>query len=179
MPTPLEKVRARRQALALQEKKDREYEKRDKLKEIPHDIIFDELDCQRGNIDETAKALGITYPQLTAYIDRHQDLTQLLILSRERLVDKAEKVLESHLDNNSLRASMFALKTIGKERGYYEKKEITDDTPAGASAKMKIDLSKLSGQQLLDLKDIMTAANQPDDMKTIEGTAEDVTLETE
>ena len=172
--SPLEKVQARRKQIARVERQRKIHEKRDKVAELPHDIIFDELDQQRGNLLKTAEALSVPYPQLVGYVDQHDDLKQLLILSREKLIDKAERVLDQHLDNGSLRATMFTLKTIGKNRGYYEKKELADVSPASDKAKLKVDLTKLSSEQLIALKDIMVSANQPDDANIIDVTPDSV-----
>ena len=118
MSSYLRKAQERREVLAKVEEKRKALARRDKLEDLPHDIILDELDLQRGNILETAKSLDVGYAQLSAYIDKKPDLTQLLMLGRTKLIDKAESVLLHHLERKSLRATFFVLKTLGKSRGY-------------------------------------------------------------
>ena len=59
---------------------------------------------------------------------------------------------------------MFTLKTVGKNRGYYERRDTTDDSsPEMGEVKMKMDLTKLSGNQLRQLQDIMsTVKDEPE-----------------
>ena len=156
--------------------KERVFEKRKKkiaarhlVKDIPHNVIFDQLDQDRGNLSECATNLNVTYPDLVGYVHQNDDLTQLLILSREKLVDAAEKTLKSHIDQGSLKASMFALSTIGKHRGYVSQKV---DDGGGADmnkARVKVDLTKLSTDQLTQLQGILT---DTEDSKIIDVTPE-------
>ena len=147
--------------------KERDFEKRKKkiaarhlVKDIPHNVIFDQLDQDRGNLSECATNLNVTYPDLVGYVHQKDDLTQLLILSREKLVDAAEKTLKSHIDQGSLKASMFALSTIGKHRGYVSQK-IDDGSAEMNKARVKVDLTKLSTDQLTQLQGILTDTEEP------------------
>tara|TARA_R110002167_G_scaffold361895_2_gene580600 strand:+ start:61 stop:378 length:318 start_codon:yes stop_codon:yes gene_type:complete len=82
---------------------------------------------------------------------------------RERLVDLAEEKLREKVNGGNLRAVMFTLKTVGKNRGYYERRDTVDDTtPEMGEVKMKMDLTKLSGPQLRQLQEIMTTVKKDD-----------------
>lgn len=138
--------------------------KRNKIRDIAHNVIFDQLDLDRGNLSECAKNLNVTYTDLVGYVHMKEDLTQLLVLSREKIIDAAEKQLMSHIDQGSLKASMFALETIGKHRGYVKQK-VDNGSEDLNKAKVKVDLTKLSTDQLTQLQGILTDADGP---KTID-----------
>lgn len=142
------------------EKTHRRIVKRNLVKDIPHYIIFDQLDVDRGNLDECAKNLNVGYADLVGYVHMKEDLTRLLILSREKLVDAAEKTLRNHIEQGSLKAATFALSTIGKHRGYVtEKKETVGEE--FNKTKVKVDLTKLSTEQLTQLQGILVDAEEP------------------
>ena len=86
-----------------------------------------------------------------------------MVGERERLVDAAEEKLREKVNSGNLRAVMFTLRTVGKNRGYYERRDTTDDSaPEMGEVKMKMDLTKLSGSQLRQLQDIMSTVKKDD-----------------
>ena len=123
---------------------------------IPVELLADKL-------METADFFNIRYTDLARLCDRKPTLRNTLVGERERLVDLAEEKLREKVNGGNLRAVMFTLKTVGKNRGYYERRDTTEDSsPEMGEVKMKMDLTKLSGAQLRQLQDIMSTVKKED-----------------
>ena len=130
---------------------------------IPVELLSDKLIETNGNIARTADFFNIRYTGLARLCDRKPTLRNTLVGERERLVDLAEEKLREKVNGGNLRAVMFTLKTVGKNRGYYERRDTVDDTtPEMGEVKMKMDLTKLSGNQLRQLQEIMTTVKKDD-----------------
>lgn len=78
-----------------------------------------------GAITLAAERLGASYNTVRRYVDRSPNLQKLIEHYRERRVDKAELKLEQALTNGEPWAISLVLKTLGRNRGYVERKEIT------------------------------------------------------
>ena len=133
-------------------------------KSIPVELLTDKLIETNGNIARTADYFNIRYTDLARLCDRKPTLRNALVGEREKLVDLAEEKLREKVNGGNLRAVMFTLKTVGKNRGYYERRDTTDDSsPEMGEVKMKMDLTKVSGNQLRQLQDIMsTVKDEPE-----------------
>lgn len=132
-------------------------------KSIPVELLADKLIETNGNIARTADYFHLRYTDLARLCDRKPTLRNALVGERERLIDAAEEKLREKVNSGNLRAVMFTLKTVGKNRGYYERRDTTEDTsPEMGEVKMKMDLTKLSGSQLRQLQDIMTTVKKDD-----------------
>ena len=130
---------------------------------IPVELLADKLMETNGNIARTADFFNIRYTDLARLCDRKPTLRNTLVGERERLVDLAEEKLREKVNGGNLRAVMFTLKTVGKNRGYYERLYTTEDSsPEMGEVKMKMDLTKLSGAQLRQLQDIMSTVKKED-----------------
>ena len=130
---------------------------------IPVELLADKLMETNGNIARTADFFNIRYTDLARLCDRKPTLRNTLVGERERLVDLAEEKLREKVNGGNLRAVMFTLKTVGKNRGYYERRDTTEDSsPEMGEVKMKMDLTKLSGAQLRQLQDIMSTVKKED-----------------
>lgn len=107
----------------------------EKLKRKPEEysleFLADELRRVNGKVYIAAKAIGMTSKVLYDYINRHPELKEIVDDARSIIVDKAELALESAIGSKQGWAVCFTLKTLGKERGYVERNEITgkDGTP--------------------------------------------------
>ena len=77
-----------------------------------------------GNVSYAAKSLGVSRVTLYRRINDSAALKQILTDSREELKDIAESALKRAVINGEGWAVCFALKTIGKDRGYVERQEI-------------------------------------------------------
>lgn len=130
---------------------------------IPVELLTDKLIETNGNVARTADFFHLRYTDLARLCDRKPTLRNALVGERERLVDAAEEKLREKVNSGNLRAVMFTLRTVGKNRGYYERRDTTDDSaPEMGEVKMKMDLTKLSGSQLRQLQDIMSTVKKDD-----------------
>jgi hypothetical protein len=75
-------------------------------------LAADELQCSRSTI--------------YSYVQRYPDVAEVLAGERERLIDLAEQGLYYHLTERSPWAIALVLKTLGKGRGYEDKRPITE-----------------------------------------------------
>ena len=76
----------------------------------------------RGLIALAARELGCPRSTIYRYIDRHPTVKKAVEEERDSLIDLAEQKLFEHVENGNLPAIMFVLKTIGKDRGYWEQR---------------------------------------------------------
>ena len=127
---------------------------------VPRELIFDSLHANKGNIQKTAEELDIRRVDLCNYIDRNHELVETCLSYRESLVDLAEENLRGDLERGSMKATFFALKTLGRTRGYVDRKETEVVTPESQS----VDLTKLTDKQLVDLEKLMDVAHNTIDI---------------
>lgn len=85
--------------------------------------VRDALIEAKGLVGPTAEALGCDYSTVTNYVKRHPTLAQVQEVARGQLVDKAESMLYKKISEGDTTAIIFALKTVGKRRGYVERRE--------------------------------------------------------
>jgi hypothetical protein len=78
-----------------------------------------------GNISAVAKRLGVCRQTVYSYIERHPSVKDVLVESRETMIDNAESALYRAVLNGEAWAVCFFLKTQGKHRGYVERQEVT------------------------------------------------------
>lgn len=97
-----------------------EVAKRPKLG-IPLDkeVIAELIVTHTGNVSRVADAIGASRGGVRNFIDRHDDLVDLLKQQRERQLDELERsVFDRAIDTNDTTLQLFLLKTQGKSRGY-------------------------------------------------------------
>ena len=127
---------------------------------VPRELIMDSLHTNKGNIQKTAEELDIRRVDLCNYIDRNHELIEICLSYRESLVDLAEENLRGDLERGNMKATFLALKTLGRTRGYVDRKETEVVTPASQS----VDLTKLTDEQLADLEKLMDVAHNTIDI---------------
>lgn len=72
-----------------------------------------------GNVSRIADSLGTSRGALRNFIDRHEDLKEELVQSRERVLDELEDVVwQDAIENRDPAMRCFLLKTRGRHRGY-------------------------------------------------------------
>lgn len=86
-----------------------------------------------GSISGAAKALGLHRSSLWLRIQKDERLERVLHQAREELVDLAESKLKEAIEDGAPWAISLALKTLGKGRGYVERVETEDKSPAPAN----------------------------------------------
>lgn len=85
------------------------------------DSIEQALKKAQGNISAAAGALGVARSTLYRRIEKSTRLQEVLKDSRESLVDVAETALKHGILQGNTALIIFALKTLGKDRGYVER----------------------------------------------------------
>lgn len=90
-----------------------------KLEDIERELIE-----ARGNISHAARQLGCARYTVQAWINRTPQLQQVLKDQREAMIDQAENALVMAIEQLQGWAVCFALKCLGKERGYVETQQV-------------------------------------------------------
>ena len=85
--------------------------------------VADALIETKGFITYTAKKLGCDRKTVYRYIERYDICQQAVTDARAGFLDMAEMTLHNKILDGDVTATIFALKTIGKERGYTERHE--------------------------------------------------------
>lgn len=90
------------------------------------DQIEEALRAERGLVTYAAKRLGYTLDGLLRRIEGNPArFKPIRDEARESVIDLAERSLITKLEDGDLQATAFALRTIGRKRGYAERTEIT------------------------------------------------------
>ena len=82
-----------------------------------------------GNVSEAIRLLEkeeITVGRTAHYrwLEEDEEYKEAVSHSADRTLDKVEKALQKQIENGSVQATIFYLKTKGKDRGFTEKTEI-------------------------------------------------------
>ena len=129
----------------------------------PDDLIIEALQNNKGLLFYTAKALRVTSTKLRRYITHKPNLQEALRQIEGETADQAEATVHTHLDMGRLDAAKFYLTTKAKDRGYTTRQELTnpDGTPLSlhSPANPSIDLTTLTTEQLIALRDILRPPN--------------------
>ena len=104
--------------------------------------VVEALTACRGNIQQTAARLGVNRRTIHRWMEKSPTLRALRDGLREKIVDKAEENVFAALDRGDLRVSVFILRTLGKNRGYTERRE---------AAPPRVPLNKMPTSQLLSI----------------------------
>lgn len=87
--------------------------------------IADTLLETRGMVFLAAKKLGCSDETIYNYAKRYKAVGDALRQQRGQFVDMAELKLWNAVNEGEAWAVQFALRTLGKERGYVERQEVT------------------------------------------------------
>lgn len=88
------------------------------------DEVIEAIRASHGILSAAARRLGITRQTVHKYVERYPTIKAATEEEREKFLDMAEAGLAKHVHNGSLPAIMFALKTVGRNRGYVERQEL-------------------------------------------------------
>ena len=147
-PEAISKEYFDRQLTTLAKKADRSPRK------IPMPLIEDALHESRGNVSKACKLLRTSYVNLARIVDTNHHLIAICEAYRSEMFDLAERNLRASLEEGNMKSTYFTLTRLGKDKGYVEKRE-TETTVRQESA---VDLSKLSTDQLQQMRDMLTEA---------------------
>ena len=78
----------------------------------------------KGNVSDIAQSFGCTRQTIYNHLKDDEKMWTLLHDARETIIDLAESKLVKLIEQENVPAVMFALRTIGRSRGYVEKTEI-------------------------------------------------------
>lgn len=114
----------------------------------------------RGILTGAAQALGCSRQTVDNYIKKYKTVKDAYHEARETTIDFVETKLLKNIDSGDTTAMIFFLKTIGRNRGYVERQEITgkDGGPIQSEQSVKPDLSKLTVDELLQLRTMVAKA---------------------
>jgi len=87
--------------------------------------VADTLNETRGMVFLAAKKLGCSDDTIYNYAKRYKAVGDALRQQRGQFVDMAELKLWNAVNEGEAWAVQFALRTLGKERGYVERSEVT------------------------------------------------------
>ena len=87
--------------------------------------VADTLIETRGMVFLAAKKLGCSDETIYNYAKRYKAVGDALRQQRGQFVDMAELKLWNAVNEGEAWAVQFALRTLGKERGYVERQEVT------------------------------------------------------
>lgn len=110
----------------------------------------------RGNVSRVAEVMDVTPYAIRYHISRSPRLRQLWEDSRETLIDRAEANIFDAVEGGNLSYSWKILQTLGKNRGYTERREVdsvvthkVDALPTGRLVEM-LDSMAVEEPELLE-----------------------------
>jgi len=83
--------------------------------------VISALQAKRGMVGLAARMLGCHAKTVHRMIDRHPQIKAALEDQRSQMLDVAESALLKLISEGNVSATIFFLKTRGKERGYVER----------------------------------------------------------
>lgn len=98
------------------------HERKIRRKHTPDELVRVMFEC-KGNMAAAARACGVTRMTFHRWLKSDGNLEVIREIDEE-WNDRAEEVLNEHIDGGDLDAVKFRLKTKAKDRGYTEKTEI-------------------------------------------------------
>lgn len=101
--------------------------------------IIEAIAATGGMVALAAKRLGIARQTIHARAQRSQAIREAIAAAREEMLDEAETQLRRAVGEGQPWAVCFALKTIGKARGYIERSELAHS----AQETIRVDLSDI------------------------------------
>ena len=90
---------------------------------IPLNMIKAVLKTTSGNLKMAAESLGCSRQALHLRVNKSKELQQIIHDERQGVIDVAESALYNKVLDGDMRAIEFTLRTIGKDRGYVEKRQ--------------------------------------------------------
>lgn len=93
--------------------------------------VIEAIQESHGLLALAARRLGVSRNTVYRYVKEYATVRQAIDEAREANLDFAESKLMQAVNNGSIPAIMFLLKTVGRNRGYVERQEVTtpDDKP--------------------------------------------------
>jgi len=99
------------------------------METVGEEGIIEALKQSRGNVSHAARLLGVNRRTVHRCLVRHPHLREIVDDLHERIIDKAEENLFDAVERGDLRASWRVLTTLGKDRGYTQRREVEPPGP--------------------------------------------------
>lgn len=93
-------------------------------RQLNKQVVKKAIEGTYGNLSHAAQKLGVSRQAVYNYVNKHDDIKELLEQEREAMLDIAENNLFLNVQDRDNTAIIFLLKTQGKKRGYIERAEI-------------------------------------------------------
>lgn len=90
-----------------------------------------EIKAARGNLSMVAIKFNVSRRSIYNYLNDSEELQEILIDSRESMLDNAESVMYNKVLAGDNQILIFFLKTQGHKRGYSEKSQLEMSGPDG------------------------------------------------
>jgi len=101
--------------------------------------IIKALEETHGMIYLAANALGCSPHTIYRRAEKNKKVQEVIDVQRGKLIDKAELKLEQAVMNGEPWAVTLTLKSLGKNRGYVERQEVTGKDGEGVTLKVIYD----------------------------------------
>lgn len=122
--------------------------------QFPKDLFEKAITGSMGIKSAIVKRAGCSRQTLDNAIERWPELGIMITEERSRIVDLAESKLLSQVDAGELRAILFTLETMGKDRGWSKRTEVTGRDGA-ALLDIPADLVRQIKDSGLDLVEVL------------------------
>jgi len=90
------------------------------IREIPLETVDAAIRLNGGFLSKAAQSIGISLQTIQLMVKKYSTLRDTLAEARYSIVDIAEDSLKQLVESHNVTATIFALKCLGKERGYVE-----------------------------------------------------------
>jgi hypothetical protein len=91
---------------------------------IDSSLIVEAIRKARGNISRAADKIGMSRQHLHSRINAETELKDIVEECRERFLDETEDVFQAKVLSGDTVSMLFALKTIGRKRGYDQDRDV-------------------------------------------------------
>ena len=119
---------------------------------VPLKKVIKAVNENNGNISVTAKTLGCERKCIYRMMENNPELKGIIAKAREVILDEAEKSLLKSIQDGNVTSIIFALKTLGRSRGYV----LNGYKPHELAAKINQSvLKKLTDEQLSELENLL------------------------
>ncbi len=114
------------------------------------------LEKSLGVVTQACKIAGISRRTFYEYVNKDAAFSQAVKDVQNIALDFAESQLFKQIQDGNTTATIFYLKTKGKHRGYVERQELTGAEGEPIKTEAKTDLTKISLDELRQLKETIT-----------------------
>lgn len=118
---------------------------------IDHEEVKTQIIKYHGNLSKVAQAIGCSRRALVDISSRNPEVKEVLEEARERVIDEVEDAFTKRAMAGDTTASIFFLKTRGRDRGYDQEYRV--DLEAITRAAMSFALNKTRNPAEIDLDD--------------------------